>query len=34
MVAVETLRVEYKQELVAGDLVTIRSSVQEVRERW
>ena len=32
MVAVEQ-RLEYKQELVAGDLLTIRSSVQEVREK-
>ena len=31
MVAVEQ-RLEYKRELVAGDLLTIRSSVQEVRE--
>ena len=32
MVAVEQ-RLEYKRELVAGDLLTIRSSVQEVREK-
>ena len=32
MVAVEQ-RLEYKHELVAGDLLTIRSSVQEVREK-
>ena len=32
MVAVEQ-RLEYKRELVAGDLLTIRSSVAEVREK-
>ena len=32
MVAVEQ-HIEYKRELVAGDLITIRSSVQEVREK-
>jgi acyl-CoA thioester hydrolase len=32
MVAVEQ-HVEYKRELLAGDLVTIRSTVQEVREK-
>ena len=32
MVAVEQ-RLEYKRELVAGDLLTIRSSVEEVREK-
>jgi acyl-CoA thioester hydrolase len=32
MAAVEQ-RIEYKRELVAGDLLTIRSSVQEVREK-
>ena len=32
MVAVEQ-HLEYKRELVAGDLLTIRSSVQEVREK-
>ncbi|HEY7306313.1 MAG TPA: thioesterase family protein [Bryobacteraceae bacterium] len=32
MVAVEQ-RIEYKRELLAGDLLTIRSSVQEVREK-
>jgi len=32
MVAVE-LRIEYKRELVAGDLITIRSFVQETREK-
>jgi len=26
-------RLEYKRELVAGDLLTIRSSVEEVREK-
>jgi acyl-CoA thioester hydrolase len=32
MVAVEQ-HIEYKRELVAGDLITIRSSVDEVREK-
>ena len=32
MVAVEQ-HIEYKRELLAGDLITIRSSVQEVREK-
>ena len=32
MVAVEQ-RIEYKRELRAGDLITIRSGVQEVREK-
>ena len=32
MAAVEQ-RIEYKRELRAGDIVTIRSSVQEVREK-
>jgi acyl-CoA thioester hydrolase len=32
MVAVEQ-HIEYKHELIAGDLLTIRSSVQEVREK-
>ena len=32
MVAVEH-HLEYKRELIAGDLLTIRSSVQEVREK-
>jgi acyl-CoA thioester hydrolase len=32
MVAVEQ-RLEYKHELISGDLLTIRSSVQEVREK-
>ncbi|HXY25849.1 MAG TPA: thioesterase family protein [Candidatus Acidoferrum sp.] len=32
MVAVEQ-RIEYKRELFAGDLITIRSSIQEVREK-
>jgi acyl-CoA thioester hydrolase len=32
MVAVEQ-RIEYKRELVAGDLITIRSWFQEVREK-
>jgi len=32
MVAVEQ-RIEYKRELLAGDLITIRSSVQEAREK-
>ena len=32
MVAVEQ-RIEYKRELLAGDLITIRSSFQEVREK-
>jgi len=32
MVAVEQ-RIEYKRELCAGDLLTIRSSFQEVREK-
>ena len=32
MVAVEQ-RLEYKRELLAGDLVTIRSSIEEVREK-
>ena len=32
MVAVEQ-RIEYKRELLAGDLITIRSGVQEVREK-
>ena len=32
MVAVEQ-HIEYKRELVAGDLITIRSSVEEVREK-
>jgi acyl-CoA thioester hydrolase len=32
MVAVEQ-HLEYKRELLAGDLVTVRSSVQEVREK-
>jgi len=32
MVAVEQ-RIEYKRELRAGDLITIRSSVEEVREK-
>jgi acyl-CoA thioester hydrolase len=32
MAAVEQ-RIEYKRELLAGDLITIRSSVQEVREK-
>jgi acyl-CoA thioester hydrolase len=32
MVAVEQ-HLEYKRELLAGDLITIRSSVQEVREK-
>jgi acyl-CoA thioester hydrolase len=32
MVAVEQ-PLEYKRELLAGDLVTIRSSLQEVREK-
>jgi len=32
MVAVEQ-RIEYKQELLAGDLITIRSSIQGVREK-
>jgi len=32
MVAVEQ-HIEYKRELLAGDLVTIRSSIQEVREK-
>ena len=32
MVAVEQ-HIEYKRELIAGDLLTIRSSVQEVREK-
>ncbi len=32
MVAVEQ-HLEYKRELLAGDLVTIRSRVQEVREK-
>ena len=32
MVAVEQ-RIEYKRELLAGDLITIRSSIQEVREK-
>ena len=27
------VRLEYKRELIAGDLLTIRSSVQEVREK-
>jgi len=31
MVAVEQ-HIEYKRELLAGDLITIRSSIQEVRE--
>jgi len=32
MVAVEQ-HIEYKRELLAGDVLTIRSSVQEVREK-
>lgn len=32
MAAVEQ-RIEYKRELLAGDLITIRSAVQEVREK-
>ena len=32
MVAVEQ-RIEYKRELLAGDLITIRSGFQEVREK-
>ena len=32
MVAVEQ-RIEYKRELLAGDLITIRSRFQEVREK-
>jgi acyl-CoA thioester hydrolase len=32
MVAVEQ-RIEYKSELLAGDLITIRSWIQEVREK-
>jgi acyl-CoA thioester hydrolase len=32
LVAVEQ-RLEYKHELIAGDLLTIRSSVEEVREK-
>jgi acyl-CoA thioester hydrolase len=32
LVAVDQ-RLEYKRELIAGDLLTIRSSVQEVREK-
>ena len=32
LVAVEQ-RLEYKRELIAGDLLTIRSSVEEVREK-
>ena len=32
MVAVEQ-HLEYKHELIAGDLLTVRSSVQEVREK-
>ena len=32
VVAVEQ-RIEYKRELLAGDLLTIRSSVQEIREK-
>jgi len=32
MVAVEQ-HIEYKRELLAGDLITIRSSVKEVREK-
>ena len=32
LVAVEQ-RVEYKRELIAGDLLTIRSSLEEVREK-
>jgi len=32
MVAVEQ-HIEYKRELLAGDLLTIRSSIQEVREK-
>jgi len=32
MVAVEQ-RIEYKREVLAGDLLTIRSSVQEIREK-
>ena len=32
MVAVEQ-RIEYKRELLAGDLISIRSSVEEVREK-
>jgi len=32
MVAVEQ-HIEYKRELLAGDLITIRSSIQEVREK-
>src|ERR1700756_2947840 len=32
MVAVEQ-HIEYKRELLAGDLVTIRSYVQEIREK-
>ena len=32
MAAVEQ-HIEYKRELLAGDLITIRSSVQEVREK-
>ena len=32
LVAVEQ-RLEYKRELIAGDLLTIRSSVEEIREK-
>jgi acyl-CoA thioester hydrolase len=32
MVAVEQ-HIEYKRELLAGDLLTIRSSIQEIREK-
>jgi acyl-CoA thioester hydrolase len=32
LVAVEQ-RLEYKRELIAGDILTIRSSVEEVREK-
>ena len=32
LVAVEQ-QIEYKRELLAGDLITIRSSIQEVREK-
>src|SRR5215467_9612108 len=32
MVAVEQ-HIEYKRELIAGDLITIRSAIQEVREK-
>jgi acyl-CoA thioester hydrolase len=32
MAAVEQ-RIEYKRELLAGDLITIQSSIQEIREK-